>query len=439
MGKVLLCLLSLCLSASALAPMPDDNLLFELAVDATLPRELLHVEVSQSKTIFEHVREVFMRGTALTRGLVGAEAVPHPFAVGIDLVLDSETDAATVNTTEPRPGIGVRFDWSITTWARTVKRLELTETGFSTQPARTAARSNITIHNVETYAGGLFPRLKRRLAYRAAWKELMATKARNEAQAAAKIARELDVTVDRRAREMLEPVERSYRRYVHAPLIGRGYLGGRLRMLTTPRGIVIQGVGDRDRPAAPAAIGKVSGADRIVARLTPRGLSNLVASRFAGAVMADVDLAELLHGDEGPLATLEQVAGSADELVMTFDDKMPVSAAFQDDVVALTLHLRSIATRGRHVGPIRATFPIAICREGGGLSLMPGPPALAGTIGDTGLEAHVRERLRAMLPATPIDLSKWKLPLKKLPYALRDLQARDGALTFLVGPKGGLP
>ncbi len=295
------------------------NLLFEVAVDRSFLDELAQLPFRETRAIQEYVRGILMRGTALTEGQARLGSYEDRYSLGLEVVLDSKTTATTINLAQPRYDVGLRIDWRIDTASRTAKRLLVSEHGISIDRAATNADSTITILNVETYADGLFPRLKRRMAEALAWRELMATKERNEAEAAARIAGELNATLDDRVADLLVEAQAAYRRYVFDPLIGRGFLGGRLRMMSLREALVVAGVRDLAEPVPFDAWRLVSPARPIVLRIAPGAVENLAAARFGGAQLSDVDVAEIVLREDTRQETVEDVIGSPEEVLMTYD------------------------------------------------------------------------------------------------------------------------
>jgi hypothetical protein len=421
------------------AAVADHQELLLIGLHRGLLDRLFQQPISESQPVQEYVENTLMQGTALTSGTASAIPYPSTEGIGLSLLLQTTTDAYTLNTNAPRPDILVNFDWTIATSAVTRKDILCREDGFYLYPAQTNAQSAITINGLEASASGLFWRLKSRIAERMAWNQLLETKQQNEAQAAAKIAAELNQMVDARAAEKIASLQSWYRTYVYEPLITRGMLGGRLGMGSDNDWLAVVGTagGDLlpvDAGAIPGLSDALASGGELVVRAHQSLLNQMVAQRFGGMFLTDVEIGEAVGRKAPEPRTVAEVLGSKrEELGMTLDDE-PLALAFTEGSIRMTLRLARLETLGKTV--TRVAIPIAFTLGiggDGGVTLIPQPigevRGLDGAAIDGAVARYARERVAALLPAGPVDLSRKTFFPSLKPTRVRSLSARDGQLT----------
>ena len=206
-------------------------------VSAESISKMMNMSIQDSRTIADWVSGTFVRGTTLTNATASLRVRPDDDRAAIDIVIDSETTADTVGYNQPIPSIGIDVSFSSHTRAQTIKTVYIdANSGILVTPAYSAATTAMTIHNVDAWAGGLFKRLKRRIAISAAWRKLLQEKANQEVMISNRVSGELNAMADAKAKELLHPVNIAFKKYFIQGFLKKNRLPGRIIAQTNEGG-----------------------------------------------------------------------------------------------------------------------------------------------------------------------------------------------------------
>lgn len=426
------------------APADDHAELLLIAARSSLLTALVNQPISDMRPISEYVQGTIMQGTALTQGVVTAAPFASQAGLGLMIIFNSQTNAWTANTNSPRPDIDINFDWTISTTAATSKGILLREDGFALYSAQTNAYSNITIQSLSADASGLGWRFKEAIAERRAWEMLEQSRAQHEAEAASKIASELNSTIDTRVYDMLLPFHYKFYEYVYAPLVQGGLLGGHIGGGSDGEWLALQGTRSQDVQAVDVqALGLPSYAyggegEHLVLRVDQDLLMRIAEQKLGGTYITDNEIADLTGRSTPSDDSFDDVLGvEREEVAMVFDEKKPVLVAFDNDQIKLTFRLETLTTLDRTLHDVQVSRVIHIVRGDGTLQLrseaFKNASFYSGAPVEASLAKHITEHMSQWLPTTAKDLMQMTLLADWKPTVLRRLEAQEGKLTVALG------
>jgi len=376
--------------------------------------------------IDRYVAGVFTRGTAFTSASVAQSPSPMIGAVALQLAIGSYTNAQTHSYTWPRPRILVDFNASGDTWANAWKTIYLTENGFSVSQTAVSASSSITFYNLDTSAWGLFWRLKSRIAYNAAYNQLMQERASQEAQMAYEVGGQLRTMVDQRTAEMLQPLQESFMEKIRGPLLVAGGLLGRTRFATETDRFSIQAGAEGVTPA-------VSRAEPVELRLGDQLATRVIAEKVKGRTMTGDEVFLALAGGDVPPDLADAVdLASMKKIRWAFAASDAVTLTVAEGRLTVALTFASLTRETETVNAVRVTLPAVVEREGA-IDLLDLDQRLSAVATDgrtlTPEEARLATSLvRDVVPAVILELTGRDLELGSMKLALGKVEAREHEL-----------
>ncbi|MEY4631156.1 MAG: hypothetical protein RIQ81_1276, partial [Pseudomonadota bacterium] len=309
------------------------------------------------------------------------KVVPSNDDAALDLVIESQTTADSVGYNQATRNIGVNVSFSTFTRATTTKRIFLTDRGILVTPAQSWASTNLTIHNIDVFAGGLFQRLKRRMAANAAWRKLMQEKANQERQVSQRVADELNVMADAKAGEILAPANEAFKKYFINGFYKKGRLPGALVTQTTNEGLFVKVMAPATSVSVPNPRLDEPGRGGISAHLHGAVISRIAESLLAGVEFKSGEVAEIANFISGS----GKVVPRNDQFSVKFRENNPAEFTFDGGTMIMRLYITEVTQKGGHPeagGIIEARFPIARddlqslrLRRDGEIVTLPMPPA----------------------------------------------------------------
>lgn len=204
--------------------------------------QLLNLKIEDNRAFDDYVSGVFLKGTLLTNARVTMKVRPDGKRAALDIMVDAETDSQSIGYSKPTPRIKVDVGFSTHSTASTVKTLYLdADQGLSSDPARSKATTSMKIKNINTWAGGLFPRLKKRFITKIAWNKLMEEKSNQEAMISRRVESEINQMVDSKVEELTASANAAFKKYFLSGFVEKGRLPGPLFAQTTDAGLWLTG------------------------------------------------------------------------------------------------------------------------------------------------------------------------------------------------------
>jgi hypothetical protein len=288
-----------------------------------------------------------IRGRGHTTGSVSLQTVPNDKMAVIEL----DTRGRVVSQNIGRNGPAVIRSTGYTDFTA-MQDVEFSDSRFRALPARVSARTNSTIHSVSKAGGGIGSRMVANIGTQKA-NEKKGQANRIAAQhAEVRIARRMNDEVDKRLKDAWERYQTDYRN----PLVRRGALPDDVRFSTTNDALHFQVTqAGRSTLGAPDAAPEAPADRDMCARVHETALNNYTAVILGGATIsesdpksgtkADVSLPTFIKdawknrmdekADEAPDADFEPWS-------LTFRRNRPVTVAFVDGKVKLTLHIANL-------------------------------------------------------------------------------------------------
>ncbi|NDE15869.1 hypothetical protein EBZ80_13150 [bacterium] len=376
-----------CLLASVSAPAatsgdaPTERAL-SVKISAESISKLLNMSIEDSRTIADWVSGTFIRGTTLTKANATLRVRPHDDNAAIDLVIESETTADTVGYNRPTPSIGVDVSFSSFSRATTTKTIFLdANNGILVTPATTTAWTEMTIHNVNVWAGGLFKRLKRRLAYNAAWRKLMQEKANQEYQISMRVAGELNAMADAKTKEILHPVNVAFKKYFIRGFLQKNRLPGNILAKTSEKGASLTAWAPQDAVGTPDPRLTDPSRGPMSVHLNGVVINHILQSLLGGVDFTSGEIAEIVAFMNG----ISEPVPRNRLFRIHLRENNPVEFSFDAGVMTVRVYATKVEVSGGHDEPgTIAQVRFAVTREGdntirvkrqGQVEVLPLPPA----------------------------------------------------------------
>lgn len=351
-------------------------------VSAEAISKLLNMSIEDSRTIADWVSGTFIRGTTLTKANATLRVRPHDDNAAIDLVIESETTADTVGYNRPTPSIGVDVSFSSFTRATTTKTIFLdANKGILVTPATTTAWTEMTIHNVNTWASGLFKRLKRRLAYNAAWRKLMQEKANQEYQISMRVAGELNAMADAKAKETLHPANVAFKKYFIRGFLQKNRLPGRILAKTSEKGLSLTAWAPQDAVGTPDPRLTDPSRGPMSLHLNGAVINHTLQSLLGGVDFTSGEIAEIVAFMNG----ISEPVPRNRIFRIHLRENTPVEFSFDEGVMTVRVYATKVGVTGGEDEPgTIAQVRFAVTREGensirvkrlGEVDVLPLPPA----------------------------------------------------------------
>lgn len=392
--------------------------LFLIALRTSMVGELFHRPLFQKEPISETLKKPYSVGTATMSGVATAATLDSFEAIALNLILDSTTCIQTNNTTDgakdpsdpkkgkSHPEIGINFNSTIQTHARTTKTVLLQESGFSLFQAATAASSQLLgTDGLKVQTQGLLPgrrfefspgdrrphrvyddapqlpiagakglpRLKARMAPGQVQQAINEERAATEAKANQSITEKINENFNKTTWDELLPINYKYHSYVYEPLVLKQLLGGRLGLGSNNGWIALRGSkGDKAYLTDVSKIPNlpVTTDEPVLARLHAEFLERVAELRLGGTRLTEVEAAEMMGREGADKETLQNILGDGNEEVLfVYEEKKPIRVELNDNKITLTLRMSEATTLGQTLKQIQIRRTILISNTPEGLFL----------------------------------------------------------------------
>jgi len=282
------------------------------------------------------VRDVILgtdiSGTGHTTGRICVELIPDPQRAAIETVFCGTTLSENVGRNGP-----VRIHSNGTTRLDGRMSVFLDANGLDWLPAISNAET-------ETQITAIRDRRGRQMVERIARRRAAEQKHEAEYIASAHAEQQLNARIDSQADEMLQKANGAFREKFRRPLVERKLFPQRLDFSTTGEALHVVGLrADASQMAAPTepppAADGADGADLTV-RIHESMVNNLLASALGGMTLGDETYKSLVVELLGELPERMQVEEGEPAWAIDFDALRPISLAFGDDQLTVTLRGR---------------------------------------------------------------------------------------------------
>ena len=385
-NPVLTALLSAALATTSARAKPVDNQettrAMSVKVSAEAISKLLNMSIQDSRTIADWVSGTFIQGTTLTNANATLRVRPDTATAGFDIVIDSETTADTVGYNQPIPSIGIDVTFTSVTRAQTIKTVYIDPNkGILVTPAYSAATTEMTIHNVDAWADGLFSRLKRRMAISAAWRKVLQEKANQEVMISDRVAGELNGMADAKAKELLHPANLAFKKYFIRGFLKKNRLPGTFLAQTNEGGAWFTAWAPQSTIGTPDQ--RVNDPERggLSVHLNGALLNHTLETLLGGVEFTSGEMAEMVSFANGSIVPVPR----NDQFRIYLRENNPIEFSFN----AGALTLRVVTTKvtlhdGKEEPGAIVEVQFAVTREGtdtihikrqGDIAVLPLPPA----------------------------------------------------------------
>ena len=387
--------------------------LVNVTIHQSLADKLINIPVNETRAINQDSGDgIHVEGTAQVTGQVKARFNPETDGAGLMLQMDTKTLTSTNQSTFPKNNLHIWFDWDITTGTSTYKRVVLRPDGIKSGDAIAYSNSSIAYGPIHAEAGGLFPRVTAGIALKMATKKIYGRHNQSVADANQSVGSTLAGSLDEQVAQMLKPVEESFARFVQGPFVKRKMLGGGVSFAGDESVAQIR-VEDKPRQGDVVSALDVSENEPVAVELNPKSVETFLAKTFGGAVFTDVELAQMQMDKVPPVNSLEDLIQKPEELLVHFDETLPVSVDFNADEISLALRAQRVETLGKSWSNVEIKRVFKIRHQGSKLMLsFMDPWVIAGregTVVDPIVAKHMVSRLDEILPQGEIDIAGMSL------------------------------
>lgn len=313
---------------------PELDRSMTLKVNSETIDRLLNLKIEDNRSFDDYVSGVFLRGTLLTNARVKMKVRPDGQRAALDIIVDAETTSQSIGYSKPTPRLKVDVSFSTHSRANTVKTLYFdADRGISSAPATSQARTTMKIHNINTWASGLFRRLKRRFVSRIAWKKLMEEKANQEAMISRRVESEINSMVDAKVSELTASANKEFQRYFLDGFVARGRLPGPLYSQTVKSGLWLTGWAPKELVAIPDP--ELNSANRgpISIHANAVMLNHFMESLMGGVDFLSGELAEIVS----ILRQQPPPSQPNSQFRIYLQKNNPVELRFNDDAITLRI------------------------------------------------------------------------------------------------------
>jgi len=292
--------------------------------------ELIDVAMGGPVDEITPVRDVILgtniTGTGHTTGRICIELIPNTERAAIETVFCGTTLSENVGCKGP-----VRIYSNGTTHLEGRLCVFLDAEGFEWLPAVCHAET-------ETQITAIRDRRGRRMVERIARRRAAEQKRRAESIASAHAAQRLNGRMDLRAEEAIQNADRLFRKRFRQPLVRRNLFPQRLDFSTTKEAMHVVGMrADASQLAAPSEPPPVAEGADLNVRIHESLINNLAASALGGMTLHDETYRSLVVEVLGELPENLQVDEGEPAWAIDFDALRPISVAFANDQLTVTL------------------------------------------------------------------------------------------------------
>lgn len=349
-----------------------DDLVFVIRREFSRPNAFIEVSerlvnaaagepIDRTEPITDLILGTRIRGTAHTTGIVTVRTLPSENSARLELI----SRACSVSQNTGRNGPAVICSTGYTDFeARKV--VDLSDEVFRAQRAVVDARTTSDIHSVNKAGGGIGSLLVSRFGMQQARQKQGQSNAIASDHAEVRIARRMNDDVAEELRDARRRYEEEYRR----PLVRRGELPPYIRFSSTSDAVRVEATqANPTQLGAPAAPPPAPPGRDLVARLHATAVNNYTAAVLGGATVSesepgqeaefDVDLpdwmreaweerktepAEVAEAGEGASDANPDDAESFEPYALTFRSGRPVTVAFREGQIDLTIHVARLVS-----------------------------------------------------------------------------------------------
>ncbi|MEX2091772.1 MAG: hypothetical protein WD971_03795 [Pirellulales bacterium] len=283
-----------------------------------------------------------IRGQGHTIGTVSLDTVPNADKAIIKLT----TDGRVVSQNVGRNGPAVIRSTGYTDFDAT-QLVEFTATGFRALPAKVSATTRSNIHSVSKAGGGMGRRVVANVGMQKAHEKQGQANRIAADHAETRIARRMTDQVDERLRKAWKRYQNDYR----LPLERRGELPRYTRFSTTDTSLAFETTqANRGQLAAPGAPPESPSDSDLVLRLHESAVNNYTAALLSGATISESTAGEGTKADvtlppwikdawKNRMDEKAEEGADFEPWALTFRRDRPITAAFVDGKVQLTIHV----------------------------------------------------------------------------------------------------
>jgi hypothetical protein len=319
-------------------------------VSARFLADLLHREIKLSQQVVDTILNMTTRGNAQIDCQIGIELVPNPQVAQVRLTASGQ---AIMNDT-----IGTMRSIQVSSSSRTqingAKEVFFNPQGLRLLPARSDCRTSLQINDIDA---------NRRIVERLAWRRADRMQPQAEQEVSRRIARRAEQQIDAQAGKPLAQLNEAYVDEVYAPLVRQGAFP-EMRLSTTPEHLSItlfSQISDARGPSPPAP------AFDVAVCLGDSFVNALFAPLLAGKTITDRQLANLMQTLIGQTPRALWIHERAEPWSLTAAKERPLSLAFDEGRVSITLRIDGAARGEQHLDrplEIAAAYSLAITRDG---------------------------------------------------------------------------
>lgn len=332
------------------------------AVGAQFQRPNLYASVSQrfvnaalsenierTQAISDNILGTSIEGTATLKGKTSVYIVPGEEAAKIEIVLMGNIYSENSGRNGP-----VSIYSTANTTIQAHKLLCMTSDGMCDSPARAAASTCSTIHDICARCG---------LIEKMAWKQADATKPKAEVVAAGKAAARVQEQVDSQSATQLVELNQQYQEKFIAPMTRRDLLTDSLKF-TSQQGVLnVSAIQAKDgQIAAPDVPPAPNGALDVSLRLHETIVGNVSETILGGMTLTDERLVQIIRDElKAEVPEELQITPEKDPWSITFAREAPVRATFSGGLVRIAIRGRRFS-RGdqaiNELAEISATYKV---------------------------------------------------------------------------------
>lgn len=280
-------------------------------------------EVDRTQGVRDVILGTSIRGTARLQGNVGLELVPDANRAAFDIVLTGTAFSDTVGTNR-----GVTIYSTGNTNVTATKRIYVDADGMTADAATGIATTSTNINCIAA---------KLAIIRKIAWKQATAKKSQAERIAAGRAAGRIAGQVDAQAAEMIDESNENLDTKVRNPLVRRDRFPT-LELSTTSEQLVLSLLhATRFQLAAPGPAPAFEGDHDLKAQAHESVVGNLSESILGGVTLKDERIVELYQEAEREVPPDLELRDDVDPWAITFSRTQPVSVAFGEDAVKVTV------------------------------------------------------------------------------------------------------
>ena len=315
-----------------------------ITISAKYLRDAIAKPIDRHDPVTDTILGTRIRGQGHTTGTMELRLIPTEDHAVVELT----TDGNVVSQNVGRNGPAVIRSTGRTSFQAT-QIVELADDGFRAQPAKVSARTGSDLHSVSKAGGGIGRRVVASQGMSRAREKQGQANAISADHAEDRIARRMNDEVSDRLNDAWQNYQDNYR----LPLVRRGALPDEIRFTSTEDAIALEVIqAQRAQLGAPGEPAPSPDDKDMVLRVHESGVNNYLAAILGGATISQSDADADTHADvnlpefiktawKKRMDDKAEDAGDGDfePWSLTFRRDRPMTAAFQDGKVALTIHL----------------------------------------------------------------------------------------------------